>query len=59
MARKCIVCGIGEPAVPDRNVMGRPIKKVCRSCHAARLRGDLEYIMKVQKEKNANNSRTS
>ena len=27
------------------------VKRVCRECHAARLRGDMEYIMKVREER--------
>jgi len=37
--------------VPDRERMGAPIKRVCRECHAARLRGDAAYILKVEAEK--------
>ena len=25
--------------------MGRPIKRICRDCHAARLRGDLAQVL--------------
>ena len=39
--RMCIVCHKRPPAVPDRNVMGRPIKRVCLECHGERLRMDL------------------
>jgi hypothetical protein len=26
--------------------MGRPIKRICRPCHAARLRGDLAEVFR-------------
>ena len=48
---KCILCRVNEAAVPDRERMGRPIKRVCQKCHADRLRGDLQVIMKRRKEK--------
>jgi hypothetical protein len=41
-----MVCRERPAEVPDRNAMGRPIKKVCRECHQDRLRGDLEQVMK-------------
>ncbi len=37
----CVLCRERPAELPDRNVMGRPIKKVCRECHRDRLRGDL------------------
>lgn len=42
--RKCIVCDERAPEVPDRERMGRPIKRVCRSCHRDRLLSDLRRI---------------
>ena len=48
---KCILCGVGPREVPDRERMGRPIKRVCRSCHAARLRSDLDYILQVRQQR--------
>ena len=42
--RKCIVCHKRPVAVPDRNQMGRPIKRVCCECHLARLQGDIKLI---------------
>lgn len=45
MPRKCILnCG-RDAEVSDRNAAGRPIKVVCRICHAERLRQDLKRIM--------------
>jgi len=40
---KCIVCGIGEAIVPDRNSLSRA-KKICRKCHGERLMKDLRKI---------------
>ena len=54
--RMCIVCHKRAPEVPDRNVMGRPIKRVCLECHGERLRGDLALgmsrILKQREESN-------
>lgn len=44
--RACIVCRIRKPAVPDRNVDGRPIKRLCLECHQGRLKGDIEVILR-------------
>lgn len=41
----CIVCGARPPEVPDRERMGRPIKRVCLECHRARLAGDARPII--------------
>ncbi len=46
--RLCIVCRENPAEVPDRNAMGRPVKKVCRRCHRDRLTEDLKRIMKRQ-----------
>ena len=49
MARKlCLLCKKNHAQVPDRNMMGRPIKRLCRECHRERLREDLEYIKKLR-----------
>ena len=53
MSRLCVVCNKRPAAVPDRNQMGRPILRVCRECHAERLRGDLAYVMKLRERKSA------
>lgn len=31
--------------------MGRPINRVCRECHADRLRGDLRHALEIHDEK--------
>lgn len=49
--RVCIVCGENPSEVPDRNRMGRPIKRVCRQCHGDRLAGDLQRIMEIRKKR--------
>lgn len=41
---KCVICGVNPREIPDRNAQGRPIKKICRRCHANRLLGDLLRI---------------
>ena len=45
MKRLCIICHVNPAQVPDRERMGRPIKRVCRECHRDRLVGDLQRIM--------------
>jgi hypothetical protein len=47
--KRCIVCGVGPREVPDREAMGKPIKKVCRPCHGMRLLGDLHRIVEGQR----------
>ena len=37
----CIICREHPAEVPDRNSQSlRPVKRVCRACHAVRLRSD-------------------
>jgi hypothetical protein len=43
---KCVVCHERKAEVPDRERMGRPINRVCRQCHAERLRGDVAKILR-------------
>lgn len=51
MSKKmCEICRAKPATVPDRERMGRLINRVCSDCHAARLRGDMEYIM-AQRDK--------
>lgn len=47
---KCIICGEKEATVPDRNTLSSR-KKVCKDCHAARLRGDLVHILAVERRR--------
>lgn len=51
----CVVCQKNKPRVPDINIQGRPIKRVCLDCHGRRLQGDLSIILK----KEHNPSKTS
>ena len=37
--------------MPDRDLIGKLIKRVCAECHAARLRGDMANIMKRKTKK--------
>ncbi len=41
----CIICHTRKAEVPDRERMGRPIKRLCIKCHADRLRGDIKNIL--------------
>ncbi len=43
--RTCIVCRVRAAALPDRERMGCPVKRVCRACHAARLHADLKRFV--------------
>ena len=52
MGRKCEICKENDAAVPDRNRMGKPIKRICRQCHQARLRGDYQIIMEWHRKRN-------
>lgn len=45
----CIVCRERPAEVPDRNRPGRPIKRVCKECHAKRLQDDLRRIIQPVK----------
>lgn len=47
MSKKvCEKCGRNPATVPDRDRPGRPINRVCQTCHSALLRGDLQSIMR-------------
>lgn len=46
--KRCIVCRERLATVPDRERMGRPIKRVCRECHRARLAEDVARILKAR-----------
>ena len=52
MAKKCEICGDNPATVPDRNKMGRPINRVCSSCHALRLVGDIKQIIALREKQN-------
>ncbi len=47
----CIVCHRRPAEVPDRERMGRPIKRVCRPCHQERLRGDIIEILEAKRRR--------
>lgn len=47
----CIICRKQPALVPDRERMGRPIKRICRECHAARLAGDVRKILAEHEKK--------
>lgn len=46
----CILCRVNEAQVPDRERMGAPVKRVCRECHADRLRGDMIAILRRRED---------
>ena len=57
MARKmCEICGEKPASVPDRERMGRLINRVCLSCHALRLAGDMKQIMELREKRRAQNN---
>ena len=48
MSKKmCEICGKNPAEVPDRERMGRPINRICRECHAKRLREDMGVVVVV------------
>jgi hypothetical protein len=51
----CIICHKEKAEVPDRNRMGRPIKRLCKSCHAKRLSNDLQRILDNRKKNESTN----
>ena len=52
MAKKmCEICGEKPATVPDRERMGRLINRVCSSCHALRLAGDMKRILELHEKR--------
>ena len=54
MAKKkklCEICGENPATVPDRERMGRLINRVCSSCHALRLAGDMKLIFELHERR--------
>jgi hypothetical protein len=50
MANKmCEICGKKQATVPDRERIGRLINRVCSSCHALRLAGDIKRILELKR----------
>ncbi len=49
--KMCEICGKNPAAVPDRERMGRPINRVCSSCHSLRLVGDMKQILELRDKK--------
>ena len=53
MAKKmCEICEEKPATVPDRERQS-PIKRVCSSCHALRLAGDMQRIMELHEKRRA------
>ena len=48
---KCIICYEREAVLPDRNASPNRRKRVCRECHAGRLKGDFLHILAVEKKR--------
>ena len=47
----CEICKEQPATVPDRERMGRLINRVCRKCHAARLRGDVLAVVEAKRKR--------
>lgn len=45
--KMCEICGEKPATVPDRRRMGRPINRICSSCHSLLLIGDFERILEL------------
>jgi hypothetical protein len=57
MAKKlCEICGEKPATVPDRERMGRLINRVCSSCHALRLAGDMKRIMELHEQRRSDSN---
>ena len=53
----CEICGQHPATVPDRERMGRPIKRICSPCHSLRLAGDMKRIMELREKRIAQQRR--
>lgn len=42
----CTLCRENIAELPDRYILGRPIKRICFDCHRVRLKKDLSKIIK-------------
>ena len=52
MAKKmCEICGENPATVPDRERGGKLINRVCSSCHALRLAGDMKRITELHEKR--------
>lgn len=45
MPKLCILCKKNKAEIPDREQMGRPIKRICEKCHAVRIMTDFIKII--------------
>lgn len=45
---KCVLCLRRPAEVPDRERMGKPVKRVCGECHKKRLLDDIKSILAYQ-----------
>jgi len=47
----CTICHKRPTQVPNRNIPGRPIKRICQKCHEEQLRKDLQNVLARNKTK--------
>lgn len=53
----CTECHTNPAEVPDRmRTPGRPINRICRACHRARLNNDLSQIVMAVVQHESDNS---
>jgi hypothetical protein len=50
MPKLCVRCHVNNATVPDRENIGRPIKKLCIECHADDLKSDMQTIIALHKK---------
>lgn len=51
--KKCEICGEKPATIPDRERMGRLTNRVCSSCNALRLAGDMKRILELHEQRMA------
>lgn len=56
--KMCEICGEKPATVPDRERMGRPINRICSSCHSLRLVGDIKSILALRQKRRVENNDT-
>lgn len=49
--RFCNVCHERVATIPDREIFGKPIPRVCSECHANRLKNDFIGILEVERKR--------
>jgi hypothetical protein len=51
----CKLCRENKAEVPDRNKPWSSRNEICLECHSARLRGDMKYILALNKKRKEKN----